>query len=120
VSPLIPRIFRIPATLFGPEVTLFDPEQDPLPMSLAGSLMLFIGVLWIGGGTLWLLLRRRYQLYQIPQFAMDLIGFPVELAGRCALCAAAAQYADLWPVYLRADDPEFLRLDDGRVVHRAV
>jgi ABC-type sugar transport system permease subunit len=80
VSPLIPQIFRIPATLFGPEVTLFDPEQDPLPMSLAGSLMLFIGVLWIGGGTLWLLMRRRYQLYQIPQFAMDLIGFPVELA----------------------------------------
>jgi len=49
-------------------------------MSLAGYLMSIIGLLWIGGGTLWLLSKRRYRLDQIPQFAMDLVGFPVELS----------------------------------------
>lgn len=49
-------------------------------MSLAGILMLLIGLLWGLGGTIWLLMRRSYRIYQIPQFAMDLIGFPVELA----------------------------------------
>jgi ABC-type sugar transport system permease subunit len=49
-------------------------------MSLAGALMLIIALLWGVGGAVWLLLRRRYKLYQAPQFAMDLLGFPVELA----------------------------------------
>ena len=49
-------------------------------MTLAGSLMLGIGLFWGLGGTIWLLSRRSYRLYQAPQFAMDLIGFPVELA----------------------------------------
>jgi len=49
-------------------------------MTLAGLLMSSIGLLWVGGGTIWLLARRRYKLYQIPNFFMDLLGFPVELA----------------------------------------
>jgi len=49
-------------------------------MSIAGLASLIIGILWLGGGTLWLLTRRRYRLAQIPNFAMDLLGFPVELA----------------------------------------
>ena len=49
-------------------------------MSLAGILITTIGLLWIGGGSIWLLLRRRYRLYQVPNFFMDLLGFPVELA----------------------------------------
>ena len=49
-------------------------------MSLAGIMMLLIGVLWIGGGSLWLLINRRYRLHQVPSFFMDLLGFPVELA----------------------------------------
>ena len=42
--------------------------------------MAIIGLLWGVGGMLWLLAKRRYKLYQIPQFLMDLLGFPVELA----------------------------------------
>ena len=42
--------------------------------------MSVIGVLWIGGGAVWLLGRRRYRLHQVPQFLMDLVGFPVELS----------------------------------------
>jgi ABC-type sugar transport system permease subunit len=38
------------------------------------------GLLWGVGGTVWLLRRRRYRIDQIPQFLMDLVGFPVELA----------------------------------------
>ena len=49
-------------------------------MTLAGILMTTLGFLWIVGGTFWLLTRRRYRLYQVPSFAMDLLGFPVELA----------------------------------------
>ena len=49
-------------------------------MSLAGVLMILIVLFWVGGGTVWLLINRRYRLYQIPQFLMDLLGFPVELA----------------------------------------
>ena len=49
-------------------------------MSLAGIMMSVIGVLWIGGGSIWLLTRRTYKLYQAPSFLMDLVGFPVELA----------------------------------------
>lgn len=37
-------------------------------------------VLWIGGGTIWLFYKRRYKIYQLPRFSMDLLGFPVELA----------------------------------------
>ncbi len=49
-------------------------------MSIAGIASLILGILWIGCGTVWLLRRRRYRLAQIPNFAMDLIGFPVELS----------------------------------------
>lgn len=49
-------------------------------MTLAGILMTTLGFLWIVGGTFWLLTRRRYRLYQVPSFAIDLLGFPVELA----------------------------------------
>jgi ABC-type sugar transport system permease subunit len=49
-------------------------------MTLAGLLMTIIGLFWIGGGSIWLLVRRRYKLYQTPNFFMDLLGFPVELA----------------------------------------
>ena len=49
-------------------------------MSLAGWIMVFLLAFWIGGGSLWLLRNRSYQLYQAPRFAMDLLGFPVELA----------------------------------------
>ena len=49
-------------------------------MTLAGLLMMVIGLLWIVGGSIWLLSRRRYRYYQTPNFLMDLLGFPVELA----------------------------------------
>ena len=49
-------------------------------MSLAGYMMTVIGLFWGVGGGIWLLRRRSYKLHQVPQFAMDLIGFPVELA----------------------------------------
>lgn len=49
-------------------------------MSIAGLASLVIGILWLGGGTVWLLSRRTYRLAQIPNFAMDLVGFPVELS----------------------------------------
>ncbi len=51
-------------------------------MTLAGIMMAIIGLLWIGGGTIWLLSKRRYTLVQIPNFFMDLLGFPVELTQR--------------------------------------
>ncbi|MEM1235955.1 MAG: ABC transporter permease subunit [Pseudomonadota bacterium] len=49
-------------------------------MSLAAAFMLVIALLWVGGGTIWLLANRSYRLYQIPQFFMDLLGFPVEIS----------------------------------------
>ncbi len=49
-------------------------------MSLAAILMTVLGVLWIGGGSVWLLTRRSYKLVQVPSFLMDLVGFPVEYA----------------------------------------
>ena len=49
-------------------------------MSLAGSMMVLLGILWIGGGSIWLLAKRRYKFYQIPTFVMDVVGFPVEFA----------------------------------------
>ena len=42
--------------------------------------MAIIGLLWVGGGAIWLLARRSYRIYQAPNFVMDLLGFPVELA----------------------------------------
>ncbi|WP_158234176.1 carbohydrate ABC transporter permease [Oceaniglobus indicus] len=44
--------------------------------------VLALAALWIGGGTLWLLARRRYHWREVPAFAMDLIGVPVDLAQR--------------------------------------
>ncbi len=49
-------------------------------MSPAAILMAVLGALWIGGGSVWLLARRRYRLVQAPSFLMDLVGFPVEYA----------------------------------------
>lgn len=49
-------------------------------MTPAAMLMAAIGLFWVGGGTIWLLSRRSYRLRQVPQFLMDLVGFPVELA----------------------------------------
>ena len=49
-------------------------------MSLAGTLMLGIGLFWLVGGSFWLLRNRVYKIYQIPRFFADLLGFPVELA----------------------------------------
>ena len=49
-------------------------------MSIAGLSVLIIGVLWIGGGTIWLLKHRGYRRHQIPNFFGDLLGFPVEIA----------------------------------------
>lgn len=51
-------------------------------MTLAGLLLVSLGVFWIGGGTIWLLSNRSYRIYQAPNFLMDLLGFPVELAQR--------------------------------------
>ncbi len=49
-------------------------------MTLASSLMLGLLLAWIGGGAIWLLTTRRYRVTQTGRFAMDLLGFPVELA----------------------------------------
>lgn len=49
-------------------------------MTLAAVLMWTVLLLWGVGGTVWLLANRRYRRHQVPQFAMDLLGFPVELA----------------------------------------
>ena len=49
-------------------------------MSAGALLLLGIALAWVVGGAVWLLSRRSYRLSQIPQFAMDLLGFPVELA----------------------------------------
>ena len=65
-------------------------------MSLAAALMLVIGLLWVGGGTLWLLSRRSYRLYQVPQFLMDLLGFPVEIS-QAWFGRAGVPYALLLP-----------------------
>ena len=65
-------------------------------MSLAGIFMLVIGLFWGIGGSAWLLARRRYKIYQIPQFLMDLLGFPVELA-QSLFGRAGVPYALLLP-----------------------
>ncbi len=49
---------------------------------MAGLLLAVLGAVWLLGGSLWLLSRRRYGLRQAPQFAMDLLGVPVDLAQR--------------------------------------
>lgn len=49
-------------------------------MSLAGLSLAVIGILWLGGGTVWLLRHRGYRRHQIPNFFADLLGFPVEIA----------------------------------------
>ena len=51
-------------------------------MSPAGIGLSILGLLWIGGGSLWLLTHRSYRLAQIPEFLVDLMGFPVEYAQR--------------------------------------
>jgi ABC-type sugar transport system permease subunit len=54
------------------------------------------GLLWGVGGTVWLLSRRRYRVDQIPQFLMDLVGFPVEIA-QALFGRAGVPYALLLP-----------------------
>ncbi len=49
-------------------------------MTPAGILLTAVVLFWGLGGAIWLLTRRRYTLRQVPQFLMDLLGFPVELA----------------------------------------
>lgn len=49
-------------------------------MNPTGLVVTIILLLWSVGGTIWLLTQRRYTLVQLPRFAMDLLGFPVELA----------------------------------------
>jgi ABC-type sugar transport system permease subunit len=49
-------------------------------MSPSAILMSAILGLWLVGGSIWLLRRHRYRIDQIPQFLMDLLGFPVEFA----------------------------------------
>ncbi|MGJ8585533.1 MAG: carbohydrate ABC transporter permease [Marinosulfonomonas sp.] len=49
-------------------------------MAPAAFIMYAILAFWIVGGSVWLLRRRQYRLAQTGQFAMDLLGFPVELA----------------------------------------
>jgi len=65
-------------------------------MTLAGTMMLLVGLFWGLGGTVWLLTRRKYRLDQIPQFLMDLVGFPVELA-QAVFGRAGVPYALLLP-----------------------
>ena len=49
-------------------------------MSLAGILAFATLATWIVGGGFWLLRTRAYTARQIPRFAMDLLGAPVEAA----------------------------------------
>jgi ABC-type sugar transport system permease subunit len=49
-------------------------------MTLGGWMLTLTCLFWGVGGAIWLLTRRRYTLRQVPQFLMDLLGFPVELA----------------------------------------
>jgi len=65
-------------------------------MSIGAILMAVLGIAWIGFGSIWLLMRRRYRLWQIPQFFMDLLGFPVEFA-QAVFGRGAVPYALLLP-----------------------
>ena len=49
-------------------------------MSLAAVVTYIIGAVWLLGGTVWLLTHRSYRLTELGRFAMDLLGFPVEIA----------------------------------------
>lgn len=49
-------------------------------MSPAAIGMSIMGMIWIGGGSIWLLRNRSYRTNDIPRFLMDLLGFPVEYA----------------------------------------
>ncbi len=65
-------------------------------MTPALALTLFVALFWGVGGSLWLFARRCYSLRQLPQFAMDLVGFPVELA-QSVWGRAGVPYALLLP-----------------------
>ena len=65
-------------------------------MSLAAFLMYTLLTLWIGGGAICLLGKRTYRPDQSGQFAMDLLGFPVELA-QSIWGRAGVPYAFLLP-----------------------
>lgn len=49
-------------------------------MSLAALILWPLLAVWILGGSVWLIVHRRYRLYQAPRFLMDLLGAPVEAA----------------------------------------
>ena len=49
-------------------------------MTLAGLISLAVLALWVLGGGFWLLMTRPYTVRQVPRFAMDLLGAPVEAA----------------------------------------
>jgi ABC-type sugar transport system permease subunit len=65
-------------------------------MTLAGTMLALTGLLWGVGGSVWLLMRRRYRLDQIPQFAHGPDGFPVELS-QALFGRAGVPYALLLP-----------------------
>lgn len=49
-------------------------------MSPAAVGTAILGLIWVGGGSFWLLRNRSYRIDEIPRFLMDLLGFPVEYA----------------------------------------
>lgn len=65
-------------------------------MAPAAILLYAILLFWIVGGSWWLLSNRQYRITQIGEFAMDLLGFPVELA-QSILGRGAVPYAFLLP-----------------------
>lgn len=58
--------------------------------------MLGLMLAWVLGGGIWLLTTRRYRMTQSPRFAMDLLGFPVELA-QSLFGRSGVPYALLFP-----------------------
>lgn len=65
-------------------------------MTPAAILLYTVATAWVVGGSAWLLARRRYSWRHIPQFGMDLLGFPVELA-QSLFGRAGVPYAFLLP-----------------------
>lgn len=65
-------------------------------MPVAGLSLITFGLLWVFGGSIWLFYKRRYKLYQLPRYAMDLLGLPVELA-QSWFGRAGVPYAFLLP-----------------------
>ena len=65
-------------------------------MSPAAIIMYSLLAVWGIGGSIWLLSHRTYRLGQAGQFAMDLLGFPVELA-QSIWGRGAVPYAFLLP-----------------------